>query len=249
MATAVARRRRAEVREPVQPGGPIFLVGTEPGSLAAVQSVIERHFLVRTSLTAARAVRWLAECRPTAVIIDGPFPSAERSVLTSALRECARECLILDDENRTPAPAADRTNTERAKRTPLATLLRRLAALLAAGQLPPGFPPPLNPRVLETIDYIGRNYGKPIGLRSAAAAGGLSPRHLAHLFRREVGISVMDYVARIRIEAAKTILAERTVPLEHVAESVGFSDASHLSRVFVQHVGERPGQFRNSRAV
>jgi iron complex transport system substrate-binding protein len=59
----------------------------------------------------------------------------------------------------------------------------------------------------------------------------------------------MEYVAKIRIEATKTILAERDLTLEHVAESVGFSDASHLSRVFVQHVGERPGRHRSRRVV
>ena len=95
------------------------------------------------------------------------------------------------------------------------------------------------------IDYVGRNHDKSIGLRSAAAAGAISPRHLAHLFREDVGISLMEYVAKVRIEAAKTILAERDLPLEHIAESVGFSDASHFSRVFVQHVGERPGRYRS----
>jgi DNA-binding NarL/FixJ family response regulator/AraC-like DNA-binding protein len=248
---AMTRRRRTAVGDPMQQGGPIFLIGTQPGGLAAVQSVIERYFLVRMCLTAAGAIRRLEECRPTVVIIDRSFPASERSALLPALRERAPECRVIDDEDGDGAGARDldHGSAARAKGIPLKSLLRRIAAVLAPGQLPPGFPPFLNSHVLDVIDYVGRNHGQPIGLRSAAAAGAISPRHLAHLFHEDVGISLMEYVAKIRIEAAKTILSERDMPLDHLAASVGFSDASHLSRVFVRQVGERPGRYRRRRVV
>jgi transcriptional regulator GlxA family with amidase domain len=183
---------------------------------------------------------------PTLVIIDRSFPASERNALLHVLRERAAQCLVIADEHRTGSPTLDPSSTGLAKATSLQGLLCQIAAVVAPGQRS-RFPLPMNPHVLDVIEYVGRNHDKPIGLRSAAAAGGISPRHLAHLFREDVGISLMKYVAKIRIEAAKTILAERDLPLEDVAESVGFSDASHLSRVFVQLVGERPGRYRNRR--
>jgi AraC-like DNA-binding protein len=57
-------------------------------------------------------------------------------------------------------------------------------------------------------------------------------------------MTVKEYVTRLRIEVAKQLLYDRAQTLERIAEKVGFSDASHLSRVFRRYVGYRPGTFR-----
>jgi two-component system response regulator YesN len=46
-----------------------------------------------------------------------------------------------------------------------------------------------------------------------------------------------EYVTKIRIKVAKQLLSERRCTLDHIAEKVGFSDASHLSRVFLRYAG------------
>jgi AraC-like DNA-binding protein len=79
---------------------------------------------------------------------------------------------------------------------------------------------------------------------TVAGAIGVSSGHLAHLFPAELRMTVKQYVTRVRIEVAKQLLYDRAQTLERIAERVGFSDASHLSRVFRRYVGYRPGTFR-----
>jgi AraC-like DNA-binding protein len=77
------------------------------------------------------------------------------------------------------------------------------------------------------------------------AAIGVSAGHLAHLFPAELCMTVKEVVTKVRIEVAKQLLYDRSDTLEHIAEQVGFSDASHLSRVFLQFAGHRPGNYRH----
>jgi transcriptional regulator GlxA family with amidase domain len=73
---------------------------------------------------------------------------------------------------------------------------------------------------------------------------GVSPSHLGHRFRAEAGITVKAYLARIRVAAAQHLLTRTELKLETIAELVGFCDASHLSRVFRELNGHRPGEYR-----
>jgi AraC-like DNA-binding protein len=51
------------------------------------------------------------------------------------------------------------------------------------------------------------------------------------------------------MEAAKCLLAETDEKVESLAERLGLHGAAHLSRLFVQHCGERPGSYRRSMHV
>jgi AraC-like DNA-binding protein len=56
--------------------------------------------------------------------------------------------------------------------------------------------------------------------------------------------SVERPIRPVHLAYAEGELYDRAYTLEHIAEQVGVSDASHLSRVFHQYVGYRPGTFR-----
>lgn len=71
-----------------------------------------------------------------------------------------------------------------------------------------------------------------------------SPDYLSHLFHRETGEKLIQYIHRVRIEGA--IMALETTPL-HVSEiayASGFSDPAYFARVFKKHKGESPQEFR-----
>jgi transcriptional regulator GlxA family with amidase domain len=53
-------------------------------------------------------------------------------------------------------------------------------------------------------------------------------------FDESLGITVKEFVTRVRVSAACHLLADADFKLERIAELTGFDDASHLSRVFVQ---------------
>jgi len=71
-----------------------------------------------------------------------------------------------------------------------------------------------------------------------------SPDYLSHLFHRETGEKLIQYIHRVRIEGA--IMALETAPLHisEIAYASGFSDPAYFARVFKKHKGESPQEFR-----
>jgi len=73
---------------------------------------------------------------------------------------------------------------------------------------------------------------------------GLSSRHLLRAFHSTLGLSVREYLTRVQVEAALALLVETDHRLESIADQLGFHSAAHFSRVFLAHVGTRPGVYR-----
>ena len=65
-------------------------------------------------------------------------------------------------------------------------------------------------------------------------------------FKRSCGISPMRYVTRLRMERAKILLGEETVPIQEIAAEVGYSSVYSFSRTFKNICGCSPQQFRRS---
>jgi AraC-like DNA-binding protein len=115
--------------------------------------------------------------------------------------------------------------------------------LAARLRWPPG-EPPLGRVVRQAIEQIRVRYRGPLTVRAIADAIHVSPSHLAHRFRLETGMTVKEYVTRVRLEMARRMLLETDAKLDSIADAVGFCDAPHLSRVFVQYTRRRPGEYR-----
>jgi AraC-like DNA-binding protein len=67
-------------------------------------------------------------------------------------------------------------------------------------------------------------------------------------FARVVGVSPMDYLLGWRMTVAKDMLRSGKMPLEQVAERVGYGSASTFSTAFSRHVGQPPGRYARSLA-
>lgn len=83
-----------------------------------------------------------------------------------------------------------------------------------------------------------------ITLEEMAKVAGYSNSRFLLLFRNTMGFSPHQYVMRERIEKARVLLARTRLPLSHVATDCGFSDQSHLARLFKRHTGMTPHQWR-----
>ena len=104
--------------------------------------------------------------------------------------------------------------------------------------------PHIRPVVLGAAQHVVRHYREKLRSRDIARAVGVSADQLGQAFEESLGVSVKEFVTRFRISAACHQLAGADFKLEHIAELTGFDDASHLSRVFVQRRGMRPGAYR-----
>jgi transcriptional regulator GlxA family with amidase domain len=127
-----------------------------------------------------------------------------------------------------------------------AELLRQIAAILVPGGDRSGQWPQLSRWISHAIDYLSSHFGDDLSIDRLADALGISGSHLAHLFRAETGTSVHDFLNHVRVEVARHLLSHTDETLIEIAASVGFFDASHLSRVFQQICGERPSDCRRS---
>lgn len=85
---------------------------------------------------------------------------------------------------------------------------------------------------------------RPWRLAELADAAALDPDYLARLFRQQLGVSPMVYLARTRVERAAHLLARTDEPIARVGSLVGWSDPTYFARRFRQLTGLTPTRYR-----
>lgn len=93
--------------------------------------------------------------------------------------------------------------------------------------------------------YIEQNfYNEEVSLLSAADYSCLSPQHLSRAFKKETGITFVDYLTKVRIRKAKDLFARDELKMYEIAEMVGYSNQHYFSTVFRRATGMSPGEYR-----
>lgn len=92
--------------------------------------------------------------------------------------------------------------------------------------------------------HIEADAAAPHRLDALARLAGCSRAQLCRRFRRAVGLSPMAYVARLRLERARELLATTIQPIPAIAAACGFADRYHLTRAFHRHFGDTPARCR-----
>jgi AraC-like DNA-binding protein len=101
--------------------------------------------------------------------------------------------------------------------------------------------------VRRARDYLDAHAADEVTLTGLAEVAGLSPYHLCHAFRRDVGLPPHAYQIQARVRRAQGLLGSGMYPAE-VAQAVGFVDQAHLTRHFKRIIGVTPGRYRSGRA-
>jgi len=99
----------------------------------------------------------------------------------------------------------------------------------------------------ETRAILFRSYREPLRLEDLGEAVGVSPFHLARVFRAATGVPIHRTLTRVRLLAALERIAEGETDLTRLAIETGFSSHSHLSSTFRARLGMTPQDFRISR--
>lgn len=94
--------------------------------------------------------------------------------------------------------------------------------------------PPAFPRLQQACQFIRDNYAGKLSLEEIAASADLSGSYLLTLFRRHMGCSPIQYQIRLRLEAARSLLA-RGMSVSATARAVGFQSLHYFSRTFRSH--------------
>jgi two-component system response regulator YesN len=95
------------------------------------------------------------------------------------------------------------------------------------------------------IEFMQYHYCQPLTLADVAKAAYLSVSRLAHLFREQMGVTVVDYLTNIRINHAKRMLLTTENNCTRICYEVGYNNQSYFTRVFKQITGLTPREFRN----
>lgn len=97
---------------------------------------------------------------------------------------------------------------------------------------------------VRTARLVREHYYEPLDLTAIAERFHVNPSYLSHLFKREMGVGVTQYITRIRMEQAQRLLKETDLKIAQVAEKVGLSDPRYFNTVFKRHTGMTPAVFR-----
>jgi AraC family transcriptional regulator len=99
-------------------------------------------------------------------------------------------------------------------------------------------------RLRRVEKYVEDNLDDDINVGDLAAAAGLSQRHFARSFHREVGQTPHRWLMQRRLQRAKDLLVSTEHPVCSIAESCGFASQSHLTKVLKEETGMTPNHWR-----
>lgn len=106
-----------------------------------------------------------------------------------------------------------------------------------------------NSKVLTIIELMEANLSEPLSLIEIADHVGLSRRQIERLFRHEMGRSPARYYLEIRLDRARHLLIQSTLPVVDVAVACGFVSASHFSKCYRELYARSPQQERSDRKM
>jgi AraC-like DNA-binding protein len=98
--------------------------------------------------------------------------------------------------------------------------------------------------VRKAREYITQHKMEPLSLAVVAQASGASIFHFCKVFKKSTGLKFTDYVARVRLEDAKTQLLNPSRRISEVAYDVGFQSLTQFNRMFKRTFGQSPTEFR-----
>jgi AraC family transcriptional regulator len=104
----------------------------------------------------------------------------------------------------------------------------------------------LEPRCVRCArELLRAELRAPLDVFELAAQTGVHPAHLSRVFKQWTGTTLGEYHRRLRVEFACHQLGHSRRTLVEIALEAGFYDQAHFSRVFHQHMGIRPREFRS----
>lgn len=106
-----------------------------------------------------------------------------------------------------------------------------------------------NARVLSIIELMEANLSEPLSLVEIADHVGLSRRQIERLFRQEMGRSPARYYLEIRLDRARHLLIQSSLPVVEVAIACGFISASHFSKCYRELYAKSPQMERAERRL
>lgn len=101
-----------------------------------------------------------------------------------------------------------------------------------------------NPVIARAKDFIEANQGEDLSLAIVAKAVNTSTFYFCKMFKKATGLTFTEYLGRIRVEKAKSLLLNPHLRVSEIAFEVGFQSLSQFNRVFKRITGSSPSEYR-----
>jgi YesN/AraC family two-component response regulator len=100
--------------------------------------------------------------------------------------------------------------------------------------------------ILKIISYMEDHFSKEMNLEELAKKAGMSKFHFCRTFKKYLDLSPIQFLTRLRMDRAKTLLGSTHRSISDVADSVGFNDLSNFIKNFKKTVGTTPTGYRKT---
>ena len=102
--------------------------------------------------------------------------------------------------------------------------------------------------IQAAVEYINLHITEDIIIDRICDVTYMSKYYFCRLFKKKMGLTVMEYVLKTRIAMAKDMLSNSELSVTEISENCGFSSISYFSRVFKNETGMTPLQYKRSRS-
>jgi DNA-binding NtrC family response regulator len=229
----------------------VLIVGPDPGFRAALTVALQPRCRVDVADRISVALEMLDTMMPDLTIVDLRSASPTRALGLSSMRVRFPEGPMIvvgapERINLLLRSSASQAEILVPEPVDYALLFEEIANLM-----------PPNPDVapLKSLSHassaavarvVAQYTDHTLRVQHLAAAAGLSVDHFAHVFSEEMGLPPMDYVARVRTQAAIFMLRETSDKVSTIAKRFGFYDGPHLAMTLRRRGLGKPSDYRRS---
>jgi len=100
--------------------------------------------------------------------------------------------------------------------------------------------------ITKIMDWIRMHHTEHLSVTQVASVFNYHPGYISSVFKKHTGVSLLDFIYRTKIDAAKEILLSSREPIKQIAERLGFADDKYFMKVFKRLEGTTPSKFRNA---
>ncbi|ANS74330.1 two-component system response regulator [Paenibacillus yonginensis] len=100
--------------------------------------------------------------------------------------------------------------------------------------------------VHQVCTLIDQTYHEPITINSLSDQVYLSPNYLRSIFKEKTGMTIHDYLTKIRLDKAKQLLADGSLKVQDIARKVGYESTSYFISLFLKNQGVTPNEYRKN---
>ena len=98
--------------------------------------------------------------------------------------------------------------------------------------------------ISKALQIIYENWDKEISVSDLAKKVSLSNNYFGEMFQKEVGMTVQQYINKLKIDHARILLEDKSLSISDIADTIGYQDSNYFSRVFKKIYNITPKEYR-----